>query len=211
MPAGSNSAFRRRWMVAIGAASGVNTPCARRSALPPRNSVAWPPSCCAWARMWLAGASQRSQRSAPPHSIACAPGNCSGSAVEGTLTRHSGRSTRSSGLKNRWRWSRTPRHSAPAPSASICSPACAPVRRVVAASTAASAPDRRTYSSSLTHSVPEIGSGWPLHSFMRASASSCDIAKRSVRSATGRGSTLIDRSSSTPSVPSEPVSRRATS
>ena len=163
-------------MAATAGLSGVNTPDDRS---PPRNSVANPPRCRARARISSAGCFERSQRSAPPHSIICSPSSSSGAAVEGVDTLQSGAAP----AKKSSVCSRTPRQNCAASAGSIDSPPSAARPACVAAT----APDSRTESSAAApyrcrdrQRLP-----CPALSFVEAAASL--ISKHSVVSAIGDG------------------------
>ena len=81
----------------------------------------------------------------------------------------------------------------------------------MAARTAASAPLKRTHSAPSIHADAAIGSGWPPQRLSVSMASACGIAKRSVASQNGIGSTFSDTCTIKPSVPSAPAIRRETS
>jgi hypothetical protein len=80
-----------------------------------------------------------------------------------------------------------------------------------AASTAATAPDRRSVSTPSRHTLAEIGSGWPPQALSRCRAVASSSSKRRLASAGGRGSTFSDTSTIRPRVPRLPAIARDTS
>ena len=130
----------------------------------------------------------RSQRSAPPHSISCAPGSSSGGACEGSDRRHSGAS--------------------PAKNGSVCSRMPDQKRSACAASTTLAAdslrrrraprsarPTGARRSSPSCQALAETGSGCPAQRLSALERLVLAAARaRSVSSCGGRGSTLSETS-----------------
>ncbi len=143
-------------------------------------------------------------RSAPPHSTNCSPGRPITGACEGSDRRHMRRAPPQRTARD---CSRMPSQKRAASSiATVSPPSFSAAER-----TALAAPDRRSESSPSRQALADTRQRLARPAVEGLQRLRLRSSNFSVRSSGGRGSSLSDTSTITPSVPSEPASRRETS